>query len=115
MLLQLDQSDDRPLYQQLAASVRRGIVTGDLKPGDRLPPTRDAAGALGVNAETVQRAYRLLADEGLVASRVGRGTRIREDVDAADLRLDRAIDELVAAALSIGWSRQDLAQRILQG
>lgn len=113
MLLTINQSDDTPLYRQLASSVRRAIVDGELAPGEPLPPTREAAGALGVNAETVQRAYRLLADDGLVVSRVGRGTRIRDDVDRAGLDLDDAIADLVARADRLGWSREDLADRIL--
>ncbi len=113
MLLTIDQSDDTPLYRQLAASVRRAVLDGTLVAGSSLPATRDAAGALGVNAETVQRAYRVLADDGLVVSRVGRGTRVRDDVDVAALGLDDAIEDLVARAAAIGWSRDRLARRIL--
>lgn len=112
MLLAIDQSDDTPLYRQLAASVRRAIADGELAPGEPLPPTREAAGALGVNAETVQRAYRLLADDGLVIARVGRGTRVRDDVDTARLALDDAIADLVTRAGRLGWTRDDLATRI---
>jgi len=75
VLLAIDQSDDRPLYRQLARSVRRAVVSGEFVPGANLPAIREAAAALGVNPETVQRAYRLLVDEGIVVSRVGRGTR----------------------------------------
>lgn len=113
MLLTISEDDDRPLYRQVAASVRRAVATGALEPGASLPPTRQAAGALGVNPETVQRAYRLLADDGLVVSRVGRGTRIRQDVDVTRLGLDDAIDDLVTRASRLGWSRQALAERIL--
>lgn len=112
MLLAIDASDDRPLYRQLADSVRGAIVAGELGPGDGLPPTREVAAALGVNAETVQRAYRLLADEAVVTSRVGRGTRIRDDVDAEGLALDRAIDDLVRRARRLGVSPEQLAELV---
>ncbi len=112
MLLTIDQSDDRPLYRQLAASVRRALTVGDLSPGDALPPTREVAAALGVNAETVQRAYRLLAEEDVVTSRVGRGTRVRDDLDLRDLELEDAIDELVARAARLGMDSDQLADRI---
>lgn len=114
MLLAIEESDDRPLYQQLAASVRHAIARGEMAPGESLPPTRQAAAALGVNPETVQRAYRLLVDDGLVVSRVGRGTQVRHDVDRHHLALDDAIAELVTRADRMGWSRQALAERILQ-
>ncbi|WP_238446127.1 GntR family transcriptional regulator [Salsipaludibacter albus] len=112
MLLTIDVGDDRPLYLQVAASVRRAVVDGQLEPGAALPPTRDAAAALGVNPETVQRAYRLLADESVVVARVGRGTRVRDDLDPGLLGLDTAIDELVARAATLGLGRAELAARI---
>lgn len=112
MLLRIEPADDRPLYRQLAASVLRAVADGELAPGDPLPPSRAAAAALGVNAETVQRAYRLLADDGVVVSRVGRGTRIRDDVDVDHVGLHRAIADLVARATASGWSRDDLARHI---
>lgn len=112
VLLAIDQSSDEPLYQQVAASVRRAVVDGVLGPDDRLPATRSAATALGVNPETVQRAYRLLADDGVVVSRVGRGTRIRHDVDPAGLGLHDAIDGLVARAREVGVDGDELAAMV---
>lgn len=114
MLLAIDQSDQRPLYEQLAASVRGALTRGELSPGDALPATREAAGALGVNAETVQRGYRLLADEGLVVSRVGRGTRVRDDVHVNRLALDDAIADLINRANDLGLSRKELIDRLRQ-
>lgn len=115
MLLTIDQSDDQPLYRQLAASVRRGVADGTIVAGDALPATRNAATALGVNAETVQRAYRMLADEGIVVSRVGRGTRVRDDVDRDRLGLEEAIDDLRARARRLGISADELAVMVRDG
>lgn len=112
MLLAIDPSDELPLYRQLAASVRGAILGGELAPGDPLPPTREVAAALGVNAETVQRAYRLLVDEQVVTSRVGRGTRVRDDVDPSGLALDSAIDDLVARARRLGIEPGQLAAMV---
>jgi len=112
MLLTIDQSDDRPLYRQLAASVRNALVSGDLAPGDALSPTREVAAALDVNAETVQRAYRLLAEEGIVMSRVGRGTRVLDHIDPVILELEGAIDDLVARAAHLGIDPDGLAAMI---
>lgn len=87
MLLTLDLHDPRPLHAQVAGTIRRAIVTGDLAPGERLPPARDLAAALGVNANTVLRALRELRDEQLLEFRRGRGVTVlrRPDV-AAELR-----------------------------
>lgn len=113
VLLTIDQSDDRPLYRQLAASVRGAILAGDLSPGDALPPTREVAAALGINPETAQRAYRLLSEEEVVVARVGRGTRVRDDVDPRGLALEEAIDNLVALGSRLGLDRSQLAAMII--
>jgi DNA-binding transcriptional regulator YhcF (GntR family) len=76
MLLRLDDRDDVPLYQQIAASVRRAIANGELTPGDRLPAARALAESLGVNMHTALRGYAELEREGLVSLRRGRGVLV---------------------------------------
>ena len=48
----LDHRSAVPLFEQTAAEIRRAIAAGEAKPGDRLPPARDLAAILGVNANT---------------------------------------------------------------
>ena len=64
--------------ESIAASVEEAISTGALTPGEALPPIRGIAGQLGVNANTVAAAYRLLRDRGAVETAGRRGTRVRE-------------------------------------
>lgn len=64
------------MYVRLALAIRTRIEEGILAPGDRLPTVREAARTLGVNANTVQRSYNLLAQEGVVTSRRGAGTLV---------------------------------------
>lgn len=56
--------------------IRRAIADGEALPGERLPPARDMAAVLGVNANTVLRALRLLRDEGLLEFRRGRAIHV---------------------------------------
>ena len=100
--------DDRPLYRQIASAVRHEVAAGRLAPGERLPAGRDLAVALDVNLDTVQRAYRLLADEGVVVARVGRGTRIADDPPLARLALVDDVDTLIGRARSVGLGVEDL-------
>jgi DNA-binding transcriptional MocR family regulator len=63
--------------ESIAADVEEAISTGRLAPGDALPPIRDLAAQLGVNANTAAAAYRLLRDRGAVETAGRRGTRVR--------------------------------------
>ena len=72
--MEIDHSSPVPLHEQVAAALRRAIADGEAGPGERLPPARDLAAVLGVNANTVFRALRTLREEGLVEFRRGRNT-----------------------------------------
>lgn len=66
------------LYQEIAESIRRQIAAGEIMPGDRLPAVRRMARQWSCTPGTVNRAYRELAEEGLVSGRRGSGTRVLE-------------------------------------
>lgn len=73
-LPQLDDTLDEPLYRQLYSHIRQEILGGRLAHGERIPPTRELAGLLGLNRTTVAAAYELLEEEGLIRGHVGRGS-----------------------------------------
>jgi DNA-binding transcriptional MocR family regulator len=69
-------ADDQPVYQRLAAAIAERIASGELAGGDKLPPQREIARALGINVTTVTRAFSALQQRGLVEARPGRGTSV---------------------------------------
>src|SRR5262249_50109211 len=73
----------RDLSREIYRQLRRPILAGRLRAGDRLPPTRVLARHLGVARNTVADAYEHLWSEGLVTSRVGAGTFVSHDVAVA--------------------------------
>jgi DNA-binding transcriptional MocR family regulator len=77
MMLRLERDSRTPLYLQIRNQLREMILDGTLSEGNRLPPERKMAAALGVNRTTVVNAYRELAADGLVEGHVGRGTIVR--------------------------------------
>jgi GntR family transcriptional regulator len=76
MLASIDRSDPAALHDQVAAQIRRAIADGEARAGERLPPARDLAAVMQVNANTVLRAMRVLREEGLLEFRRGRGIRV---------------------------------------
>ena len=60
-----------PIYLQILLYIKRGIIAGIICDGDELPSRRVLSALLGVNPNTVQKAYKLLEDEGLIQSRTG--------------------------------------------
>lgn len=112
MLLRLADDDPRPLYEQIASAIRARVADGTLVAGDRLPAGRDLATATGVTLQTVQRAYRTLAEEGTVTARVGRGTTIAPDVDPDIAALTDEVDRLIARARSLGTPRTELTRLV---
>ena len=76
MFVELRADDPRPVYRQIADEVRRAVVVGILKPGEGLPAARELAQQLKLNANTVQHAYRTLAQDGVIETRRGVGTFI---------------------------------------
>ena len=101
------------LHDQVAAAIRRAIADGEAKPGERLPPARDLAAVLGVNANTVFRALRTLREEGLVEFRRGRGVSVTGAGPQRSAVVAMA-RELVATARQYGYRREELAAIIEQ-
>ena len=60
-----------PIYLQILLFIKRGIVSGRILDGDELPSRRVLSSLLGINPNTVQKAFRMLEEEGLIESRSG--------------------------------------------
>ena len=82
-LSELDRASSRSVTAQIADVFAAAIESGELAPGDQLPPTRELAELTGVNHLTAARAYRRLAELGLVSGRVGKGTFVRQTAPEA--------------------------------
>ncbi len=85
-----------PIYLQIILFIRRGIVAGAVHDGDEMPSRRVLSALLGINPNTVQKAYRLLEAEGLIVSHSGAKSymsltpetveRVRRELLARDAR-----------------------------
>ncbi len=83
--------DESHLYQQIAEQIRGEILSGKLKPGDRLPSVRQLCARWSCTPGTVQRAYHQLGQRGLLISQAGKGTRVAGAIPPADIQAQPAL------------------------
>ncbi|GHV32449.1 GntR family transcriptional regulator [Clostridia bacterium] len=73
-MISLQKWDNRPIYEQIRDEYRRRIITGAIRPDERLPSVRELSVALTINLNTIQRAYRELEQDGYSYSIPGKGS-----------------------------------------
>jgi GntR family transcriptional regulator len=112
MLFRVDHASAVSLAEQIAVQVRVAILDGDLASGERLPPARELATALGVNMHTVLRAYGELRDERIIEMRQGRGAWVRQDVEPGFVRLTELAEQLLIEARKLGLSPLEIRRLI---
>ena len=105
---------DVPLYRQLVTQVQLGILSGDLRPGDRLPSTRELARRFAIHPNTVSAGYRELENDGWTALRHGSGVYVcdRRSPGTSDARVDAYISEFFRQAHDQGLSTSALRRRM---
>lgn len=108
--LNVDRSEAVLLHDQVAAEIRRAIAEGEAGPGERLPLAKDLAAVLGVNKNTVLRAFHLLRDEGLLDFSRGRGVTVSGTPQRGAV-LGRVRD-LVEFARHHGYQREEVIDMI---
>ncbi len=108
-------SAKRDVYLEIADRYEKYITLGVIKTGERLPSVRVAAGELGVNPNTVQRAYSLLEERGFIRSMPKKGAFViygREDNATSDASVEAA--NAIVRLKEIGVSREELL-KIIEG
>ncbi|MFD0960500.1 GntR family transcriptional regulator [Paenibacillus chungangensis] len=92
---ELKLSSKQPVYIQIALYVKRQILLGAVESGERLPSRRDVAVQLNVNPNTVQKAYKLMEDEGYVRTMGNQGSVIYTDEQLISRIEEELTSELV--------------------
>lgn len=105
-----------PIYLQIIRYLKRGMAAGSILDGDELPSRRVLSALLGVNPNTIQKAYRLLEDEGLICSHAGAKSYVSlSDSRMAAVRkqlLEEDARALVEAMKQMGVTREDAVSLI---
>jgi len=108
-------SGEVSLREQLCTQIGLGIACGELRPGQRLPSTREMARRFGLHPNTVSGAYSQLHDEGIVERRHGSGVYVRPPQATPadnDLQaLDRMIAGFLTTARAQGFTMDTVVER----
>jgi GntR family transcriptional regulator len=113
----LDPANGEPIYRQIIRQIEYAILSGRLRPGDRLPTIRSLAVELKTNPNTIAKAYGELEIRGVLATQVGSGTYIADKKPAAeDGGLSRKIREVLARFMremrNLGVEKRELVKLI---
>lgn len=114
-MISLNYRDARPIYEQVKDGLRRLVMTGALRPGEKLPSVRALASQLAINPNTIQRAYEALETEGYLYTVSGKGsfTSPRSDIKAMRREaLFAQFDEAAAELLFLGAEPSELCARL---
>ena len=105
-----------PIYLQIILYVKRGMVAGTIQNGDEMPSRRVLSALLGVNPNTIQKAYRMLEEEGLICSHAGAKSYASYDAaQIAEIRrqlLEEDIRTLVEAMKQMEVTREEAVRMI---
>jgi len=108
----LEFNENLPIYIQIMNIIKRKIIKGELKGGNKLPSVRDLSTELKVNPNTIQRAYQELERENLVYTQRGMGTFVTEDENIIrDLKKSMAsnlVNNFIEDMKSLGFSLEDI-------
>ena len=103
--------DGIPIYTQIILHLKRGMVAGTIRHGDELPSRRVLSALLGVNPNTVQKAYRLLEEEGLIQSHSGAKSYVVVSAkvlkQVSEELLENEISGMIRAMHQMGLSQEE--------
>lgn len=110
-------NDSQPIYQQIVVYIKRGIAGGNVVHGDELPSRRVLSALLGINPNTVQKAYRMLEEEGLISSQTGAKSTVSVGAETVERVRGQLLEHdalhLVGAMKQLGLSKEE-AVRLLE-
>lgn len=112
-MVTIDYRSPEPIYDQIVKGILRLKALGALSPGDKLPSVRSLAVDMGINPNTVQKAYAILESGGVIYSVPGKGSFLSGEEDAMELLRRTAREDLrreVRKALLSGLTAEELQQ-----
>lgn len=119
MLIRVDPTSAEPLFEQVVFAVKSAVARGAAEPGEKLPSVRELARDLGINPNTVVRAYEVLERDGVIVRRQGAGcflTGSGSDLAATERRrqLQELLQRAATEAFHLGFTAADIEKALRQ-
>ncbi|UUV99392.1 GntR family transcriptional regulator [Vagococcus luciliae] len=121
-MIEIDTESIIPIYSQLMFQIKRAIVLGNLKKGQSMPSVRSLAGDIGVNLHTINKAYKLLVEEGvLVQEKKGFTVSCEKPIQTSEenkKQIQQKLDEIIIDGLIFDLDIEALIEQrlnILEG
>ena len=116
MVINLDYKKREAIYEQIVSEVERYVSLGVLKPNEKIPSVRTMALDLGINPNTVKKAYDILEDRGVIVTLSTKGTFISDKIDkvrkAKEKELLNKINNLIKELEKFGLSKGEILDRL---
>ena len=112
----LEFNNNIPIYLQVIERIKQDIVSGKLKPGEKLPSSREYSNELGINFNTVARVYKELEMEEIVFTKRGLGTFITESKEQIEnlryIMAKERISGFIDGMKQLGYTKADMIKFI---
>ncbi len=111
-MFNIDLRSSSPIYEQLAEQVKRGVIQGMLKPGDSLPSVRRLAADIGVNPNTVAKAYQELERQQVIITVRGKGTIINDIPATFTTNAAEKMRPFITELIYAGKTKQEILETV---
>ena len=116
MFLEIDFASDQPIYEQIRRGIIKSLSQNDLKYGETLPSVRQLASDMGVNLHTVNKAYKILEEDGIIVMDRRFGSKIVDKTkDISEIqkkKIKEELDFIIALAKVKNIEKSDLDRLI---
>ncbi len=115
----IDYQNKLPIYLQIVDQIKEHVALGILHPKDQLPSIRELASFLGINPNTVKKAYEILESEGIIRSLSTKGCFISEDISSVleeeITKRIKKLDDEIQELEKLGIYRKEVLKRLEEG
>ena len=115
-MINLDYQSRTPIYEQIILEIERYVSLGILKPKEQLMSIRDMATTLGINPNTVKKAYAELENRGVIVTISTKGTFVKDNItQVVNSKIDSIITQIKRNILELeklGLTKEEILKRI---